>query len=61
MAPDQHEKCKTFLKEFLACAGEGCNQLVVNCDLEDKVRGFGEKDSIDKYMPLNTCLKCLEI
>jgi hypothetical protein len=35
--------------------------MVVNCELEDKIRGFGDKDSIDKYMPLNTCLRCLEI
>ena len=49
-----------YLKTILCCAG--CNKIVVNCQLEDKLRGLSsDSKSIDKYFALNTCVKCLEI
>ena len=38
-----------------------CDKLIVDTQLEDKTRGFGDdSNNLDKYMPLNTCIKCLE-
>lgn len=55
----QENKCNKFLEDIIKCAN--CDRLVVDCQLEDKIRGFGDDDnSLDKYMPLNTCIKCLE-
>ena len=32
-----------------------CDNLIVNCNLEDAIDGFGD----DKYYPLKACLTCL--
>ena len=55
---DQNE-CKAFLRDIVECVG--CGNMVVDCQLEDKIRGFdGDSKSLDKYFPLNSCIKCLE-
>jgi len=48
------------MQDILQCAK--CKGMVIDCTLEDKIRGFGDDDAgnLDKYMPLNTCLRCLE-
>ena len=57
----EQEQMTRHLKDMLCCAS--CDRMVIDCHLEDRIRGLGDDEnssSLDKYMPLNTCLKCLE-
>lgn len=52
-------KFSKFLREMMICCS--CDQMVINCQLEDKVNGLGEEDDkLQTYLPLNVCIKCLE-
>ena len=56
-----NDEFKSFMKNIAECCQ--CQNLIVNTDLEDAVRGFGTEEqdnSQDKYYPLKVCMKCLE-
>ena len=52
---DSAKACRKFFVGLLSCAK--CENLVVDCNLEDKLRGFGDDDdSKDKYLELHVCM-----
>ena len=55
MGKDYGPKDKQKIEKFFSTLGKCCccSKLVVDCELEDKIRGFGDDPQAqDKYYPL---------
>ena len=49
----------SYLKALATC--RNCEKLIVNCQLEDTVRGFDQNGNESKrYPPLRTCMNCID-